>query len=331
MNNTFPMNDQISPTGLSYSLLENFAVIRVTGADRISFLQGQLTCDMTIVHPGDHAFAAQCDRNGKVIIVCQVWVKQDEVLILHPKSLSEIQLFTLKKFAAFSNVDINLADTLKVIALVGSDCSNFISEHRSVFSGSASGWLLPNNKQLKGKHASDITSSQNAPRYLCITPKSQAESLTKLLTETANYFDYPIWTAMNIRAGIGFIDKSTSGEWIPQMLNLQAIGAISFKKGCYIGQEVIARAQFRGTNKRAMFLLSGNAPIPVISGQTIEIMLNGNRKRIGRVISAHNYKNGQVDLLAVLPKVTEMNATLYIKEIPESQLKTGPLPYDLEG
>ncbi|CDL16218.1 Folate-dependent protein for Fe/S cluster synthesis/repair in oxidative stress [Klebsiella pneumoniae IS46] len=67
------------------------------------------------------------------------------------------------------------------------------------------------------------------------------------------------WLALNIEAGLPVIDSANSGQFIPQATNLQALGGISFKKGCYTGQEMVARAKFRGANKRALWTLSGTA------------------------------------------------------------------------
>ena len=85
---------------------------------------------------------------------------------------------------------------------------------------------------------------------ICVTDKLRGE---------AELNNSQQWLALNIEAGFPVIDAANSGQFIPQATNLQALGGISFKKGCYTGQEMVARAKFRGANKRALWLLAGSA------------------------------------------------------------------------
>ena len=114
----------------------------------------------------------------------------------------------------------------------------------------------------------------------------------------------------------------------PQMLNLQALDGISFNKGCYMGQETVARAKYRGANNRALFLLAGTAGEPVASGDTLELQLGDNWRRSGMVLNAWQ-QAGQVWLTAVLPKDTEADALFRLKQDEGSRLTVQPLPYTL--
>src|SRR5690606_7777243 len=98
-----------------------------------------------------------------------------------------------------------------------------------------------------------------AERFLLITDVATAESLTDKLRGEAALNNSQQWLALDIEAGIPVIDSANSAQFIPQATNLQALGGISFKKGCYTGQEMVARAKFRGANKRALWCLAGKA------------------------------------------------------------------------
>jgi folate-binding protein YgfZ len=156
-----------------------------------------------------------------------------------------------------------------------------------------------------------------------------ADALMVELEGKAEIFDDSLWNAMNIAAGVGFLNAETSAQFIPQMLNLQALGGISFTKGCYIGQETVARAKYRGANKRAMFILTGRSTDCPKAGQTVEVLLNNNWKRVGTIVSASQYGDGHIEVLAVLPKDTNTEDIFQIKELEGSTLYYAPLPYQI--
>ena len=137
-----------------------------------------------------------------------------------------------------------------------------------------------------------------------------------------------LWWGLDIKAGIPHLEAVHQGEYIPQMLNLQALDGISFTKGCYMGQEIVARAKYRGANNRALFVLAGQASGPVASGDTLEIQLGDNWRRSGMVLNVWQ-QDGQLWLTAVLPKDTEADASFRLKQEEGSRLALQPLPYSL--
>jgi len=118
------------------------------------------------------------------------------------------------------------------------------------------------------------------------------------------------------------------GEYIPQMLNLQALGGISFSKGCYMGQETVARAKYRGANNRGLFILQGRADQTVQPGESLERQLGEQWKRSGQVLDVWQHE-GLILVTAVLPLDTELEAHFRIKDQIASQLRPLPLPYSL--
>ncbi|AGH80022.1 glycine cleavage T protein (aminomethyl transferase) [Psychromonas sp. CNPT3] len=304
--------------------LDSWDVIAVQGEDRISFLQGQLTCDINSLKIGEQTLAAQCTPQGKVCSLFHVILLEDRVLFLQPSSVTEKQLTALQKYAAFSKVKIHKDSEYQAITLLGEKSSDFISQELTTENISKSGLLLPN-----GMHISkQLTPSL---RYLLVLKKEQGSALLKQLEDKATYHDDSLWNAMNIAAGMAFIEEINSEKFIPQMLNLQALDGISFTKGCYIGQETIARAKYRGANKRALFILSGHASCAPKAGDTLQLLLNNQWKRIGSVISACQYGDAHIEVLAVLPKDSQADDIYQIKEIEGSTLYLVALPYPLDN
>ncbi|MCE2597317.1 tRNA-modifying protein YgfZ [Motilimonas cestriensis] len=305
---------------LALCKLDSWDLISVRGEDRVSFLQGQLTCDVSKLEPGQQTMAAQCNAQGKTISVFRLIVLEDRILLTQPKSVSAIQLPALKKFAVFSKVEIEIESEYQMLGLLGAKSGQYIAQHIDAAAAHDKSRLLPDGALIKQPYPS--------LRYLVILKNNVAETVLNELTEHAELFTDGIWNALNIASGVGFIEEKISSEFIPQALNLEELDGICFTKGCYIGQETIARAKYRGANKRAMFILTGRASDKPNTGDTIELKLGDNWKRVGQVISGCQYGDLHIELLAVLPKDSDANNSQFrIKEQPESTLYIAPLPY----
>ncbi|MEJ6123783.1 tRNA-modifying protein YgfZ [Vibrio sp. 2-Bac 85] len=302
--------------------LNSWDLISVTGEDRVAFLQGQLTCDLEKLIPGEQTLAAHCNPQGKAWSVARVIILEDRILLVQPSSVSTVQLPELKKYAAFSKVTIQKETEYQAFGLAGCKSAQYIAEQVDTAATHDNSRLLETGTVL-------IKQPYPSLRYLVIMKNEAAEELLLDLKDKADVFDDSLWNAMNIAAGTGFIQAETSAQFVPQMLNLQALNAISFTKGCYIGQETVARAKYRGANKRALFILTGRSPVSPKTGQTIEVLLNNNWKRVGTIISACQYGDGHIELLAVLPKDTNPADIFQVKEIEGSTLYYAPLPYQI--
>jgi folate-binding protein YgfZ len=301
--------------------LDSWDLIRVTGEDRIKFLQSQLTCDVTKLIPGEQTLAAQCNPQGKAITIVRVIVLEDRILLTQPCSVTSKQLPELQKYAVFSKVEIGKETEYQAIGLAGRKSSDYISEKIDSAAVAKPSQLLEEGIVIKQPYPS--------LRYLMVIKNQQAAELINELQDKAAVFDDSLWNAMNIASGLGFIEEATSAQFIPQMLNLQAIDGISFTKGCYIGQETVARAKSRGINKRALFILTGHATTPPKAGDNVQVSLNDKWKRVGTVISGCQYGDGHIELLAVLPKKSRDDALYQIQEIEDSTLYKAPLPYSI--
>jgi len=302
--------------------LDSWDLVSISGEDRITFLQGQLTCDLEGLAIGEQTLAAHCNPQGKVWSVCRVIMLEDRVLLTQPSSVSTVQLPELKKYAAFSKVTIQLETDYQFFGLAGCQSTDYINEKIQSLASTATSQLLEDGSII-------IKQPYPSLRYLVIMKKEAVTAQLDALKEKAEIFNDELWNAMNIASGVGFINAETSAQFIPQMLNLQALNGISFSKGCYIGQETIARAKYRGANKRALFILTGRATQSPVAGQTVEVLLNNNWKRVGTVISGCQYGDGHIEIVAVLPKDTNTEDVFQVKEIQDSTLYCAPLPYQI--
>jgi folate-binding protein YgfZ len=162
-----------------------------------------------------------------------------------------------------------------------------------------------------------------------VTDAATAEMVTEKLRGEAQLNNSQQWLALNIEAGLPVIDEANVAQFIPQATNLQALGGISFKKGCYTGQEMVARAKFRGANKRALWYLAGTASRVPEAGEDLERKMGDNWRRTGTVLAAAQLDDGRVIVQVVMNNDMEPDSVFRVRE-DANTLSIEPLPYSLE-
>ncbi|GAA5218392.1 tRNA-modifying protein YgfZ [Corallincola platygyrae] len=294
-------------------------VTQLSGEDRVSYLQGQTTCDVTLLSDSKPLRGAQCDAKGKMLSIFTLLKHKDSIVMLHSKESQQVALPELKKFAAFSKVKIE--DAAAKWQMIGVAGKNATAAIESAF-GKA-----PNDEapMLSGEGFTILYQADPAPRFLVLLAASHA--VPDALTEAEQ--DSPaLWQLLDIEAGYPHLSTPLIQQYVPQMLNLQKLDAVSFSKGCYIGQETVARMKYLGKNKRAMYLLEGEFNNETQPGDNLELALGDNWRRSGVVVSAVTVDNfGK--LLAVLPNDIEPDAKLRVSGQEQSSLTLGQQPYSL--
>jgi folate-binding protein YgfZ len=299
--------------------LPSLAITTISGEDRLSYLQGQTTCDLNQLKPNHYVFGAQCDFKGKMWSIFRIFADADRLFMLHNETSQSPAVAELKKFAAFSKVAIaNDTPNWHCFGIAGSDAATVLSQTYST---------LPDANQPVQNIAEGylLFIPAPVPRYLMMVQKS---AVLPAPLQAATQDSEQLWLLLDIEAGLPQLNGPLIQQYVPQMLNLQALDGISFKKGCYIGQETVARMRYLGKNKRAMFLLSGQFEGDIDPGAELELAINDSWRRIGVVVTAVSI-NGTGKLLAILPIDSEESAHIRLKEQPNSSLRLQPLPYSL--
>lgn len=297
-------------------LRDQHAVITVSGVDAEKYLQGQLTNDISNVAENKAILAAQCNFKGKMwAIFTVIPFPQGYYLITSSSSLDET-LRELKKFAVFSQVTIeHNADLF------------FVSGHGEK--------ITAINGELALSHSQTDSIQQghnNSVSWRCATTQlthiiMQKMDTYDLISESTG--DGTLVNVLEVEAGQPMIYGQTNDTFIPQMMNLQAIDGISFKKGCYTGQEVVARAKFLGKNKRAMYHLQAEHSQNIDVGLDLELAVGENWRRIGTVVRSAQH-DGRLSVLAVLPNDTESNHQFRLKDNHQLSFSMASLPYTLD-
>ncbi|MEL2242760.1 tRNA-modifying protein YgfZ [Leclercia adecarboxylata] len=307
---------------LTLMTLDDWALATLVGADSEKYLQGQVTADVSQLTEHQHLLAAHCDPKGKMWSNLRLFRRQDGFALIERRSLRDAQLAELKKYAVFSKVTIAPDDELVLLGVAGFQARAAL---KNLFSE------LPDaEKQVTTDGVTSLLWFEHpAERFLLVTDVATAERVTQALRGEAQLNNSQQWLSLNIEAGIPVIDAANSGQFIPQATNLQALGGISFKKGCYTGQEMVARAKFRGANKRALWYLAGKASRVPEAGEDLELKMGENWRRTGTVLAAVQLDDGRLLVQAVMNNDMEPDSVFRVRE-DVNTLSIEPLPYSLE-
>ncbi|PWW12799.1 tRNA-modifying protein YgfZ [Mangrovibacter plantisponsor] len=308
---------------LTLMTLDDWAVATISGPDSKTYLQGQLTADLAQLTEHEHVLTAHCDAKGKMWSNLRLFPNEQGFSWLLRRSVCETQLSELKKYAVFSKVTIAPDDNAVLLGLAGFQARAALA---SVYT------TLPDASQpvVQDGNTTILWLPLPAERFLLVTDASQAQVVADKLKGEAQRNNSQQWLALDIEAGYPVIDLANTNEFIPQAANLQALGGISFKKGCYTGQEMVARAKFRGANKRAMWLLSGKAGHIPAAADALEMKMGDNWRRTGRVLAAVSLEDGRTLVQAVMNNDIEPGTVFRVLGDEGSELSLEPLPYSLE-
>ncbi|MFZ4835864.1 tRNA-modifying protein YgfZ [Rouxiella sp. Mn2063] len=320
----FPSTQPSASANLPLTLisLEDWALVSVTGADTVKYLQGQVTTDIDAMSADQHILCAHCDAKGKMWSNLRLFTRGDGMAFIERRNLRDAQLAEIKKYAVFSKITFTPDDDVVLLGVAGAEASSALS---GLFTD------LPNaEKQVVQQDESTLLYfALPAERYLVITSPEKAAQITEELGDKAQLNDSQQWLALDIEAGFPVIDTINSVQFIPQATNIQALDGISFTKGCYAGQEMVARAKYRGANKRALYWLAGNANQVPAAGDSLDLQLGENWRRTGTVLAAVQLTEGVLWVQAVLNNDLDAQSVLRVREEEGSKLTIQPLPYSL--
>lgn len=300
-----------------FCTLSHEGVLAVRGADASKFLQGQLTCNLNYLSDTQASLGARCTQKGRMQSSFRILLEGDGVLMAMASELLEPQLADLKKYAVFSKSKLTDESAAWV---------RFGLEHGDA-ALNALGLDLPAVTDSVARHGGLVAIRVSPDRAELWVAADQAGAVKQQLAAVLAEGELNQWLLGQIRAGIGQVMAGTRELFIPQMLNLQAIGGVSFKKGCYTGQEIVARMQYLGKLKRRLYRLqlTGDAlPEP-----GAPLFSPSHASAIGEVVIAA--QAGQnIELLAVLQAEAAEGGDVHLGSLEGPALTLLDLPYELD-
>lgn len=308
---------QAAARGTVITDLSYLSLIDVEGADAASFLQGQLSNDIFKLDEAHSQLTAYCNPKGRILSIFRVIRHDHGFMLLLPAELRERLLQRLRMYVLRAKVTLQHDQRLIQIGISGPTASAILRKQVKTVP-IINECVCHNNVRLLGIPGP-------YPRYLVLTDATSAQTLWSAALE-ATPVGMRAWSWLDIMAGLPTIYAQTYETFVPQMVNLDLLGGVSFDKGCYSGQEIIARLHYLGKLKQRMFrahIITDRPPAPA---DPIHTSI-GDPQAIGHVVDAQPSPRGGCDLLAVINLAAVESAELRLGSPRGPTLTIEPLPY----
>ena len=291
--------------------LPHLGVIRAAGADAASFLHNQLTNDVLLMKDHQCRLAAYCNAKGRMQASFVLFKRSAEEVLLIGRQ--DLIAQTVKRLSMFVlRAKVKLTDASAEFNLLG-------------LAGDTANALLPEVEEdpwqrhtVDGADVLTLYPALDQMRALWIAAKDEPLPQGPALSAE-------LWQVGEVMSGIAWVEQATFEAFVPQMLNYESVEGVNFKKGCYPGQEVVARSQFRGTLKRRAFIAQSSAPMH--AGQEVFSSLDASQP-CGLVAQAASDGSHHVAVLELQISATE-GASLHLGTPQGAQLTLHELPYPL--
>ncbi len=309
----------------SLTPLPHLGILRIHGPDTLKFLQGQITNDIVKAPVLQWLHAAHCTPKGRMVANFDAIKTDDQSVFLRLPADAQDKLQTaLGKYIVFSKAQLqDCSGDYRLLGLVGESAASWLQQQMGIEFDEDTNTVI-DNKALYLK--------LDDQRIECWLPNTQdvPESWSQLQPA-----DSAIWQLRDIELGRGWVQQDTCEEFLPQLLNLQtpAINGINFKKGCYTGQEIVARMHYKGKLKRHMYRFSVNSSEPgaqeIVPGA--DLYIGDAAQSVGNVVNAV-VTGDLTHFLAVLTGEVAENEIekLHLTTMAPGKLIRKPLPYSVD-
>ena len=301
--------------------LAHLGLIGCSGDDAQSFLHGQLSNDVKQVTPVHSEYAAYCSAKGRMLANFLLW-QEDRAYCLQlardllPAVQKRLAMFVLRAKVRL----VDASASRPVLGLAGKAAAGALRELFPALPAQA--------HQVVRDAAKGTLIALPGERFQLIAEAEAAEGLWDRLAAALTPVGTPCWEWLEIRNGIPLITPATQEQFVPQMANMELIGAVNFQKGCYPGQEIVARTQYRGQLKRRMVLAHVAEESPPQAGDQL-FSSDLDAQASGMVVNAQAAPDGGFDLLAVVQTAGSAQAALHFRSADGPILSIQPLPYPL--
>jgi len=250
--------------------LPDKSIITVSGDEAAAFLQNLLTNDVNALATNQAQLNGLCNPKGRLLAIFQLIKREQDYLIVLPAELAEAIAQRLTMFKLRSKVDIAISESLVALGIINPD-NNITDLPSMTMQGSETEFAL----LIKQAGASS--------RFLAICEKDKAVIPSTWLADGWQLTTQTFWQLLDIEAGLPAVFNDSKEQFTPQQVNLELVGGVSFKKGCYPGQEVVARLHYLGSPSRRMFLAKMcNGDLP----QANTPVMDDNGNTLGHVVQA---------------------------------------------
>jgi folate-binding protein YgfZ len=293
--------------------LDDLTSLLVTGKDATKFLHAQFTNDLANLPVNSWQYSGYCTPKGRLLAFMTIArINDNEYLLITPAEISESLLARLRMFVMRDDVTISPQD--KQLHIVGIVSSADVLSSNGLATAQETGELVTADNTYM------LTINHKTGRYLYI---ADSERISRLPLDSA---DRNYWTKLDIQAGIPALVTATLEAFVPQMVNLDLIGAVNFKKGCYPGQEVVARVHYLGKIKQRMFVAT--TPAKKLTTPGNKVYYAGQKDKVaGTVVQAAITNSGQILQLVLQTEAVSENADIRLCDIDGDKIIVDTQPY----
>lgn len=306
----------------SITSLDHYEFIRISGADTLKFLQGQVSCNTELLSAGVSLTGALCNLKGRVIADFRLLAVGEDCLMQCAEHMASPILATLNKYAVFSKVRLEqLARAADAPPAVLGVCGAAVDAALAILD-----IALPATADgvSEGQECRVIRLPGPTRRAELWFHNERAQAEFLAATDCERDEDGQAWLRADIESGVIHVTEELSEEYTPQLLNYDISGLIDFKKGCYTGQEIVARMYYRGTAKKRLYLVSSSMPVNAES----RLVFEGDVEGAGGEILRCSASEAPALMLAILASdEVESGRKLQLSDRPDSQLAVRSLPY----
>lgn len=317
-----PREQRMIQTGLVMCDLSHQGLIAVSGDDAADFLQGQLTNDIRNVSAQHSQLSAYCTPKGRILSNFRIFKRNDFFYLRLPRSLLETTLKRLRMFVLMSKVSFeDSSDTLVHIGISGPTAIEQLSQHIKELPAQ-----IDDVTQIDGYTLIKLPGLH--PRFEIYGEMEAIKTLWNKLDVHAAAIGSGPWSLLDILAGIPTIYPETSEAFVPHMVNMQIINGVSFQKGCYAGQEIVARMQYLGKLKRQMYRIYIKTNNTVLIGDSLYSADSTSGQGTGTIVDAQaDVVDGGYEALAVINISDAVNNQLKLHDENGPDIEIRDLPY----
>ncbi|WP_175867291.1 YgfZ/GcvT domain-containing protein [Burkholderia contaminans] len=302
--------------------LPQFGVIDVAGDDAATFLHSQLTNDIEHLDAASARLSGYCSPKGRLLGSFLTWRAGHGVRLLVSK---DVQPAVQKRLSMFVlRAKAKLTDASDALAVVG-----FAGDVRDALSGIFD--ALPDGVHVKVDGPAGtlirVPDAAGRKRYLWIGPRAEVDARIAALGGSLPVASPAVWDWLDIRAGEPRITQPAVEQFVPQMVNFDVIGAVNFRKGCYPGQEIVARSQYRGTIKRRTALAHVAGETDTVHAGVELFHSDDPGQPCGMIVNAAAAPSGGVDALVEIKLAALDSGTVHLGSADGPVLAFDTLPY----
>ncbi|HYC43157.1 MAG TPA: folate-binding protein [Noviherbaspirillum sp.] len=303
--------------------LTDTGLIAATGDDAAVFLHNQLTNDVEHLGTQEARLAGYCSPKGRLLATFLMWKRDGAIMLQLPRQIQVAVQKRLQMFVLRSKVKLTDATNDWAVLGIGGEAAT----------GTLAKWFpeMPAAPFARTDSESGalvrLPDAFGQPRYQWIAPVAVAEAAWAELIKTLSPTATSLWRLTEIHAGMPLVVQATQEQFVPQMINFELIGGVNFKKGCYPGQEIVARSQYLGKLKRRMLLASVEADA-VTPGT--EVYWSGDPDQpCGMIVNAEHNPEGGTDCLVETKMSAIEEGTIRLGSVSGAVLRFVQLPYPL--